>query len=104
MPNPYETWGKYSPYDVIIFLKFHKNWAKIVDFLLGHSDFRISFLIKLLLYDNNQKKVCHFGILPFLIRISSISSSDGCLNETESFDTQLLNLLLGPAKIREKKF
>ena len=33
MPNPYETWGKYSPHEVIIFPKFHKNWAKIVDFL-----------------------------------------------------------------------
>ena len=29
---------------------FHKDWAKIVDFLLGHSDFKIAFLIKLRLY------------------------------------------------------
>ena len=50
LPNPYETWGKYSPYEVIILPKFHKNWAKIVDFLLGHSDFRITFLIKLQLF------------------------------------------------------
>ena len=47
---PKETWEKYLPHEVIIFLKFHKNWAKIVDFLLGHSDFRITFLIKLRLY------------------------------------------------------
>ena len=47
MPNPYETWGKYSPQEVIIFPKFHKNWAKIVDFLLGHSDIKIAFLMKL---------------------------------------------------------
>ena len=47
LPNPYETWGKYSPYEVIIFPKFNKNWAKILDFLLGHSDFRIAFLIEL---------------------------------------------------------
>ena len=25
---------KYLPLEVIIFLKFHKDWAKIVDFLL----------------------------------------------------------------------
>ena len=50
MPNPYETWGKYSPHEVIIFPKFHKNWAKIVDFLLWHSDFEIGFLIRLRLY------------------------------------------------------
>ena len=47
LPNPYETWRKYSPHEVIIFPKFHKNWAKIVDFLLWHSDFRIAFFIKL---------------------------------------------------------
>ena len=47
LPNPYETWGKYSPHKVIFFPKLHKNWAKIVDFLLGHSDFKIAFLIKL---------------------------------------------------------
>ena len=46
-PNPYETWEKYSSLEVIILPKFHKNWAKIVDFLLGHSDFKIAFLIKL---------------------------------------------------------
>ena len=33
-----------------IFPKFHKDWAKIVEFLLGHSDFKIAFLIKLRLY------------------------------------------------------
>ena len=60
MPDPYETWKKYSPHEVIIFPKFHKNWAKIVDFLLGHSDFRIAFLIKLQLYVNEQ--VCEAGI------------------------------------------
>ena len=49
-PNPYETWGKYSSDEVIILTKFHKNWAKIADFLLGHSDIRIAFLIKLQLY------------------------------------------------------
>ena len=47
LPNPYETCGKYSPN---IFPKFHENWAKIVDSLLGLSDFRIAFLIKLQLY------------------------------------------------------
>ena len=50
MLNPYETWEKYSPYEVIIFPKFHNNWAKIVVFLIGHSDFRIAFLTKLRLY------------------------------------------------------
>ena len=39
LPNPHENWVKYSPFEVIIFPKFHKNWAKIVDFLPGHSDF-----------------------------------------------------------------
>ena len=48
--NFYETWGKYSPLEVIMFPKFHNNWAKIVDFLRGHSDFRTAFLIKLRLY------------------------------------------------------
>ena len=47
LPNPYETWEKYSPQEVIIFPKFQKDWAKIVDFLLGHSYFKIAFLIKL---------------------------------------------------------
>ena len=51
LPNPYETSEKYLPLEVIIFPKFHKNWAKIVDFLLGHSDFRITFLLKLRLYN-----------------------------------------------------
>ena len=50
MPNPNETWGKYSPHEVIIFLKFDKHWAKIVDFLLGHSDFRMAFLMTLRLF------------------------------------------------------
>ena len=44
LPNPYETWRKYSPHEVIIFPKFHKNWEKIVDFLLGHLDFTFSRL------------------------------------------------------------
>ena len=47
LPNPHETWEKHSPHEVIIFPKFHKNWAKIVHFLLGQSDFEIAFLIKL---------------------------------------------------------
>ena len=47
LPNSYETWGKKLPHKVNIFPKFHKDWAKIVDFLLGHSDFKIAFLIKL---------------------------------------------------------
>ena len=50
MPNPYESLEKYSPHEVIIFPTFHKNWAKILDILLRHSDFRITFLIKLRLY------------------------------------------------------
>ena len=40
-----------------IFPKFHKDWAKIVDFLLGHSDFKIAFLIKLRLYSGIRQKV-----------------------------------------------
>ena len=32
LPNPYETWRKYSPHEVIIFPKFHTNWVKIVFF------------------------------------------------------------------------
>ena len=30
-----------------IFPKFHKDWSKIVDFLLGRSDFKIAYLIEL---------------------------------------------------------
>ena len=30
----YETWQKQLPDKVIIFTKFHKDWTKIVDFLL----------------------------------------------------------------------
>ena len=37
-------------HEVSIFPKFHKDWAKIVDILLGHSDFKIAFLVKLRLY------------------------------------------------------
>ena len=44
LPNPYETWRKYSPHEVIIFPKFHKNWEKIVDFLPEHLDFTFSRL------------------------------------------------------------
>ena len=47
LPNSDETWGKELPHEVSIFPKFHEAWAKIVDFLLGHSDFKIPFLIKL---------------------------------------------------------
>ena len=32
-----------------IFPKFYKDWAKIVNFLLGHSDFKIAFLIKIMI-------------------------------------------------------
>ena len=39
--------GHPVPHEVSIFPKFHKDWAKIVDFLHGHSDFKIAFLIKL---------------------------------------------------------
>ena len=67
LPNPYDTWGKYSPHEVIIFPKFHKNWAKIVGFLLWHSDFKIAFPIKLRLYihtptntSENVLKLKHF--------------------------------------------
>jgi len=35
---------------VSIFPKFHKDWAKFDDSLLGHSIFKIEFLIKLRLY------------------------------------------------------
>ena len=44
LPNPYETWRKYSPHEVIIFPKFHKDWEKIVDFLPEHLDFTFSRL------------------------------------------------------------
>ena len=40
-----------------IFPKFNKDWAKIVDFLLRHSDFRITFLIKLRLYRDSIEKL-----------------------------------------------
>ena len=33
LPDPHEIWGKWLPYDVIIFPKFHENWKKNVDFL-----------------------------------------------------------------------
>ena len=62
IPNPYETWVKYSPLEVIIFPKFHKNWAKIVDFFtwalrfqnhlsyeITTSTFDISFMIKVVI-------------------------------------------------------
>ena len=32
LPNPYETWWKWSPHGLIIFTKFHEDWAKVVDF------------------------------------------------------------------------
>ena len=76
MPNPYETRGKYSPIEVNIFPKFHKNWAKIVDFLLGHLDFKIAFLMKLRLYhtlsnENNMQGlfIQSFGIVMYRKRI-----------------------------------
>ena len=50
MPNSYETWEKKLPHEVSIFPKFHKDWAKIVDFLLGHLDFKTALFIKLGLY------------------------------------------------------
>ena len=34
MPNPHKTWWEWSTNEVIIFTKFHKNWAKSVDFLI----------------------------------------------------------------------
>ena len=57
MPNPYETWRKYSPHEVIIFPKFHKNWEKIVDFLPEHLDFTFSRLGWTGLYKNFTKIV-----------------------------------------------
>ena len=39
--------GKKLTHEARIFPKFHKDWAKTVDFLLVHSDFKITFLIKL---------------------------------------------------------
>ena len=53
MPNPYETWRKYSPHEVIIFPKFHKDWEKIVDFLPEHLDFTFSRLGWTGLYAND---------------------------------------------------
>ena len=32
--NPHETWGKGLSHEVIKITKFHKDWTKIVDFLL----------------------------------------------------------------------
>ena len=46
-----------TTYEVIILPKFHKNWAKIVDFLLGHSDFKITFLLKLRPYSYVPKAI-----------------------------------------------
>ena len=31
---PHETWWKWLPHEAIILTKFHKDWTKIVDFLL----------------------------------------------------------------------
>ena len=31
---PHETWGKQSSHEVIIFIKFHENRTKLVDFLI----------------------------------------------------------------------
>ena len=45
-PNHYETWGKYSPHEVIIIPKFPKNWAKIVDFLPRFQN-RLSYKLRL---------------------------------------------------------
>ena len=86
MPNPYETLEKYSPYEVIIFSKFHKNWAKIVDFLVGQSDFRIAFLMKLqiYLYHKNNKscrgtRIHNTGIHIVMIEYVSKHSMVTCI-------------------------
>ena len=42
--NPDETLGKYSSYEVIIFPKFQKNWAKVVNFYLGTQILESPFL------------------------------------------------------------
>ena len=34
LPNLYDTWSKLSPHELIILTKFHKDWAKIMEFLL----------------------------------------------------------------------
>ena len=34
LSNPFETLGKLLPHEEIIFIKFHDDWTKIVDFLL----------------------------------------------------------------------
>ena len=79
MPNPYEIWGKYSPHEVIIFPKFHKKWAKIVDFLLGHSNFRIAFLTKLRLWWHSlsNKYVMYQILSQFLWNLGKIITSWG---------------------------
>ena len=32
LSNPHETWRKQSPHESIIFIKFHADWIKNVDF------------------------------------------------------------------------
>ena len=49
LSNFYETYTKLLPHEVIIFTKFHKDWTKIVDFLLM-TDFRTCAVILLRLY------------------------------------------------------
>ena len=34
LSNPDETWWKWLAHEAIIFIKFHEDWTKIVDFLL----------------------------------------------------------------------
>ena len=42
-----ETWRKYLPHEVIIFLKFHKNGQKLWIFYLGSQISELPFLIRL---------------------------------------------------------
>ena len=83
LPYSYETLGKYFSHELRISPKFHKEWAKIVDFLLGHWDFKIAFLIKLQLY--TQK----YAVLSVTIHLLSFISNavlERPVNNSQNFD------------------
>ena len=77
LPNFYETWSKWPPRELSILTKCHKNWAKIVDFLLKayFSMCTISFDSDLItLIFNNMKNI--FVRIYLYYNILFISSSN----------------------------
>ena len=91
MSNFFKTWSKWLPYEVIIFTKFHKDWTKIVDFLLMANFWKCPFFCVRLYawWKENIKLNLHFNFLLksilFIIFTSEVAIIKDCIRTSRSW-------------------